>query len=199
MQVTQMMSEQVGKIIAGGLDAAALTKIPHAPEWPESWEARKRGNEEFIEGLPIERREEYRLTGPDEAQPEFQLPWGRVRIEFSPEEEDVDGITKESIDFVFRLDVIAVGTEQRQQAYETFCDSICARLDAANLSGFDFVIHESCAEPGIASIAFCPGIGSRSIDLAALATFVGAIFIDGTVDSAIEQVVRQIKLPVDTV
>jgi hypothetical protein len=198
MNDNQMSSEHVGKIIAGGLDVAALEKMPHAPEWPESVEARRRNGGKFVETLPIELRDEFRPTTFD-PKPEFQLPWGRVRIEFSPEEEDPDGISKESFDLVFRLDVIEVAAEQRPRAYEAFYDSICPRLEAAAPNGFDFVIHESCAEPGIAAIVFCPGIGSRAIDLAALATFVASIFTDGTVDSAMGEVIRQLEEPVDTV
>jgi hypothetical protein len=101
MKQSHTSSEHVGKIIAGGLHTAALAKMPHAPEWPESWEARKRSNEELLETLPVEVREECRLTGPDEAMPEFQLPWGRVRIEYTPEDEEVDGITKRHLTSCF--------------------------------------------------------------------------------------------------
>ena len=196
MKQSHTSSEHVGKIIAGGLDTAALAKMPHAPEWPESWEARKRSNEELLETLPVEVREECRLTGPDEAMPEFQLPWGRVRIEYTPEDEDVDGITKETLNLVFRLDAIGVGSEQRDRASEAFCDTICPKLELALPGGFEFLIHGVCPEPGIATIVFCPGIGSRAIDLIALAAFVGKIFIDGTVDSVVAEVVRQLEASV---
>lgn len=196
MHATAITSEQLRKILAGGLDAAARARMPHVPEWPETRDARKRRYEEIIATLPIELRDECQEDGPGEAQPEFQLPWGRVRIEFSPEFEEVDGIAKESLDIVFRLDVIEVEAEQRTLAYETFFDAISARLETANLDGFDYVVHEACAEPGFASIVFVPGIGSRSIDLSSLAAFAGNIFVNGTVDSAIQQVIRRLEAPV---